>query len=138
MRSLLIKLIIPVAAMLVVVGCTHHSKKSAKSIIYHSESNGFAEIKLVLKPDSTFTFFLKIIPQPMEAGHTENIHFSGHWKLDNEWITLQTRDRRIDMGTLFDARFANQHKLISRNKVMVRSDIKRLTIWGIGCTKIEQ
>jgi len=107
------------------------------SIIFQSESNGLADIRLTIMPNGKFTYFMQIIPQPMTDDEVATINSTGKWTKKANWIKLLFEKDKPTISAVFDINYAdsNQFKIIDTNTVEININQNGIYIWGIYCEK---
>ena len=115
------------------------------TIIYLSDNNDLALIKLTLFPNRTFDFYMSIFPEPMEDSKTESdiINAKGFWSRDEETVSLNFTERKkntLNLNALFDSNFKenNEFKVINKNTVEIDYSLEKLNVWGISCRKLKK
>ena len=106
-------------------------------VLYESAANGVAEIRLTIKPDYKFLFYMRIIPQPMSNDRESIINASGKWSKQGNWTRLTFRKKKLIISALFDQDYAenSQFKIIDERTVDINDRLDELTIWGVLCIK---
>ena len=109
-------------------------------LVYQSAANGVADILLNIKPDNTFSLYMRIIPQPMSNDKESIINTSGKWSKQGNWTRLTFRKKKLNVSALFDRNYAdeNQFKIIDERTVDINDKLNELTIWGVLCIKIKK
>jgi hypothetical protein len=112
----------------------------SSALVFKSSANGVADILLTLKPDNTFTFYMKIIPQPTTNDKESVINTSGKWTKQGNRTRLTFKKSKLILNALFDQSYAanNQFKIINERTVDVNDKLDEITIWGVACTKIKK
>lgn len=112
-------------------------EKDKRAIIYESTANGVAEIKLTLKPNHKFKFYMRIVPQPMTTEKESIVKASGKWSQDGKWTQLFFKGKKIDLNALFDKNFANKNEFRNSDKqsIELNNQLDVITIWGVPCAK---
>ena len=108
-----------------------------KPIVYQSEANGLADIRLAILPDGNFTFDMEIIPQPMTDDDVSIINSGGKWTKNSHWVQLAFENDKLYLKAIFDIKFAdkNQFKVLDSNTVKLNIGLDEIILWGINCTK---
>jgi hypothetical protein len=106
---------------------------------YRSESNGLAEIKLFLLKDNSFTFYLRIIPQPMSDDEDSCIHSTGIWNKNKNFVRLNFIKKGPSTYALFDTNYSkkNEFNIINDSTVEINYKLSSINIWGVVCDKME-
>jgi hypothetical protein len=106
-------------------------------LVYQSAANGVADIVLNIKPDNTFSLYMKILPQPMSNDKESIINTSGKWSRQGNRTRLTFKKKKLDVSALFDINYAdeNQFKIIDERSVDINDTLNELTIWGVLCIK---
>jgi hypothetical protein len=114
--------------------------KDDNCLVYQSTANGVAEILLTLKPNRKFTFYMRIIPQPMTEEKESIVKASGKWSKRGNWMRLVFRGKKVILNALFDKNYANNNefKIIDERTVDLNTQLDVLTIWGVPCIKIKK
>ncbi len=109
-------------------------------LIYQSTANGVADILLNLKNNNTFSLNMRIFSQPMSNEQVTIIKTSGKWSKTGNWTRLIFKKKKLDLGALFDKKYAeaNQFKIIDERTVDINNKLSELTIWGVVCVKIQK
>lgn len=116
----------------------NNTKIITDSIIYQSEPNGLAEIRLTIIPNGEFEYFMQTISQPMSNDDDEVIISSyGKWTKKDNWIELVFEKNKPELNAVFDINYAdsNQFKVIDTNTVKININRNSIYIWGINCQK---
>ena len=108
-----------------------------KDLVYHSAGNGVADILLTLKTNNTFTFFMKILPQPGTDEEVSIINTSGKWAKQGKWTRLTFKKKKILLSAVFDKSYAdnNQFQVINEKTVDINDGLDEIVIWGVACVK---
>ncbi len=108
--------------------------------VFQSVGNGVAEILLTIKPDNTFLFYMRIIPQPMTNDKESVINTTGKWSKQGNWTRLTFRKKKVIISALFDQKYADnkQYNIIDERTVDINDKLDELTIWGVRCIKIKK
>lgn len=109
-------------------------------LVYQSASNGVADILLNIKNDNTFSFYMRIIPQPLSNDKESIIKTYGKWSNQGDWTRLTFRKKRLNVSALFDLNYADesQFKIIDERTVDINDKLNELTIWGVLCIKMNK
>jgi hypothetical protein len=109
-------------------------------LVFKSSANGVADILLTLKHDNTFTFYMKIIPQPTTNDKESVINTTGKWSKQGNQTRLTFKKSKLILNALFDRSYAanNQFKIINERTVDINDKLDEITIWGVACTKIKK
>ncbi|SFC92549.1 hypothetical protein SAMN04487907_1152 [Zunongwangia mangrovi] len=115
------------------------------TVIYLSENNDLALIKLTLIPNQTFDLYMKIYPEPMQDVETgsEIINSNGTWSGNGQTVSLnftEIKKDALNLNALFDLNYkeGNEFTVINKNKVEIDYSLDKINIWGINCYKSEK
>ncbi|SHJ26535.1 hypothetical protein SAMN04488096_1266 [Mesonia phycicola] len=118
---------------------------SNDTVVYLSENNDLALIKLTLIPNGTFDLYIKIYPEPMQDVEPESdiLKSNGAWSGNGQTVSLNFMELKKDalnLNTLFDSNYkeGNEFKVINKNKVEIDYTLDKINIWGINCYKSEK
>ena len=138
---------------LLLAGCTASTKLKHNSLnsdngkmlndyylVFHSAGNGVADILLTLKTDNTFTFYMKMLPQPGTEDVVSIINTSGKWTKQGKWTRLTFKNKKMLLSAVFDKSYAdnNQFKIINERTVDINNGLDEITIWGVACVKKQE
>jgi hypothetical protein len=106
---------------------------------YHSEANGFADIKLTILSDSTFLLDMRTIPQPETDDEPTLVNSTGIWTKNNNWTRLIFKTNIPMISALFDMNFADrcQFLIIDDRTVDINNQLDKISIWGVGCNQTD-
>lgn len=109
-------------------------------LFYQSAANGVADITLSIRPDNSFSLYMKILPQPMSDDKESVINTSGKWSKQGDWLRLTFSEKKLNVRELFDQNYAgeNQFKVIDERTVDINEKVDELKIWGVLCIKIKK
>jgi hypothetical protein len=109
-------------------------------LFYQSAANGVADITLSIRPDNSFSLYMRIIPQPMSDDKESVINTSGKWSKQGDWLRLSFSEKKLNVRELFDQNYAgeNQFKVIDERTVDINEKVDELKIWGVLCIKIKK
>lgn len=115
------------------------------TIVYLSDHNDLALIKLTLIPNGTFDFYMSIYPEPLQDAEPENdiINSNGTWSGTEKTVSLNFAERKKDtlnLNDLFDSKYKEnkEFEVIDKNTVEIDFTLQKLNIWGISCYKSEK
>ena len=159
------KRILILASIIVIVSCQNKTSKTIQTetinittdydntnslilndtILYLSDSNDLAQIKLTLLPQGRFDFFMDIYPDISENEDIERdiITSSGTWSGTNKTVILKFPKNQKDiihLNELFDANYkeGNEFNVIDEYNVEIDFTLQKLNIWGISCYKSQK
>lgn len=111
------------------------------TIIYLSDDNDLALIKLTLIPNGTFDFHMSIYPETMQDSEPkpEIIKANGIWNGNKKTVLLNFEKQEKDslnLNKIFDSNYAKENEFkVNNNTVEIDYSLDKLNIWGISCYK---
>jgi hypothetical protein len=127
--------------LITTTGCGNQQeiKKPINSypIIFKSEANSLSDIELVLTSNGEFTYYMKILPQPMSDEKDEIINCSGTWIESDGWLKLTFIENPPVLEALFDLNYTDTStfNIVNDKTVKIKMDIQNIYIWGVNCVK---
>ncbi|MEH6764955.1 hypothetical protein [Aequorivita antarctica] len=109
----------------------------SEAVSYKSLGNGVASISLQLFENNTFKFDFKSIPQPDTDDKTITISEKGTYTTDGNWKTLNFKNPKFSLASIFDANYAGaaDFRVIDKENVKINTAKNALPIWGVVCEK---
>jgi hypothetical protein len=124
--------------IILAASCTMNKNTIGKdySALYVSHPNSMAEIKLELKENLRFEYFMVILPEPGSDEKMDTLLFRGKWDAENGQYVLTFHHRKKpDLFALLDPEYFPDTNIIilDERRVSFPLNAHEISIWGILC-----
>jgi hypothetical protein len=124
--------------ILLAASCTVNKRTTGKdySARYVSHPNSTAEIKLEMKENLRFKYFMVILPEPGSEEKMDTLVFKGRWDAENGQYVLTFHQRKKpDLNALLDPEYFPATNVVIRDERRVSFPLNahEISIWGILC-----
>ncbi len=108
---------------------------------YRSYPNSLADLKLELKENLRFEYYMIILPEPETDGQIDTLFFKGKWKTEYQNYVLRfQRRKRPDLHALLDSEYNPKTSImiLDSRHISFPLNAKEISIWGVLCYRMEE